>query len=297
MTTTKPSVDQSWTEICVALVGFFIIMSVVGLKIMRNDIFLCIWHIILKLFLRILYPNIGHSVSPSLNNDSSPDSSESGDSRDTTYLKHITVDSESIHITSESSTDSISQSEYSRDSRNTIIIISESSVYPKSSDISVHSSSHCENRSSSRETMTWNSEIEIQADRIIHDIRIHRNSNSSISHISSGDRPDINPSEVFSQDEGVQNNEYETISSRNNSDRIPDSSVHESNEAVSSIDPNDMYQFIAGQKKLSNKYEDMIALSPEISPVSSSSSSLSESRYLCTRSGARYVRPNYYRKK
>ena len=69
-------------------------MSVVGLKIMRNDIFLCIWHIILKLFLRILYPNIGHSVSPSLNNDSSPDSSESGDSRDTTYLKHITVDSE-----------------------------------------------------------------------------------------------------------------------------------------------------------------------------------------------------------
>ena len=101
--------------------------------------------------------------------------------------------------------------------------------------------------------ITWNSEIEIQADRIIHDICIQRISNSSISHMSSSDRLDANLSEVINQDEGVQNNEDETISSRNNSDRIPDSTVYGLNETASSIDPNDMYHFFAGQRKLSYK--------------------------------------------
>ena len=88
-----------------------------------------------------------------MNNESSSVSFEREDSMDTTYLKHIVIDSESIHRSSDSNTDSISQSEFSEDSRKTMIIISESSVYPKSTDISIHSTSQSEYRSS-RDTIT-----------------------------------------------------------------------------------------------------------------------------------------------
>ena len=64
----------------------------------------------------------------------------------------------------------------------------------------------------------------IRADRIIHDIHIHRNSHSSISHTSNSDRSDVDLSEVLNQDQGVQvNEEEEMISSHNNSVKISDS--------------------------------------------------------------------------
>ena len=111
--------------------------------------------------------------------------------------------------------------------------------------------------------------------------------------------PDSNSnlSEIEVHNQSVQVNEQEIVSSQSNSGNSPISMPNSSLD-YDKMDSDDIYNFIAGQRNHSEKYEDIIEMVPLL-PVSTDkshiSSQVSDSKYTCTRSEARYLKPNCYK--